>query len=164
MKNIAIIIRGPAGAGKSTIAERLKKQISNSIHLDIDMLKWIISPESSSIRTKIAHNVGRSFINQLTKAKFNLIIEEIFRENYYLAIKKILKKNNYKIISIFLSAPVSTLKNRNKHRKTKTKDVKVIEKLSEEIKPFPTELVVDSSKKSKDEIVKIILKEVSKIC
>ena len=160
MEKIAIIIRGPAGAGKSTIAKILKKKINNSIHLDIDKFKHIISQDSNLIRTKISHNVGIFFINQLIKEKFNIIIEEIFREGYYNQVKDLLEKKSYKVVPVFLKSPLKKLKERDKSRKVKTKGEKVITKLHEEIKPLKNELVIDSSKNNKNNIVQIILKEI----
>ncbi len=160
MKKIAIIIRGPAGSGKSTIAKNLRNKLKNYIHLDIDKFKHIISKDSSNMRTRIAQNVGIFFINQLIKEKLNIIVEEIFRIEYYIEVRNLFLKNNYKVISIFLKSPLNKLIERDKSRKIKTKGRQIITNLHKEIKPFKQDFIIDSSKRSKEEILKIILKQI----
>jgi adenylylsulfate kinase-like enzyme len=154
----AIILRGPAGTGKSEISSQLKKDIPNLIHLDIDSFKHIISKDSSTIRSDIAHSVGSHFIKELTKNKFNIIIEEIFREEYYFEIIKILKKNNYKILKVFITASKEILIKRDKKR-LKNKGAKVISQILKEIKPLNEDLIIDTTNRSISQVKRIILYE-----
>ncbi len=154
--SIAIIIRGPAGAGKSEISNQLKNDIPNLIHLDIDQFKHIISKDSSNVRSTIAHNVGSFFLKQLIKNHFNIVVEEIFMEDYYNKIIQILKESDYNIIKIFITASKETLLKRDKNR-AKNKGEKIISKLEKEIKPLNEDLIIDTTNKTIKEIKSIIL-------
>jgi len=156
----AIIIRGPAGTGKSEISNQLKQNISNLIHLDIDKFKHIISKDSSTVRSTIAHNVGSFFLKQLMENNFDVIIEEIFREDYYDEVLKILEEADYKVIKIFLTASKETLLKRNKER-AKNKGEEIISKLEQEIKPLNEDLIIDTTNKTIEEIKSIILKKLN---
>ena len=158
--SFAIIIRGPAGTGKSEISNQLKQDIPNLIHLDIDIFKHILSKESSNVRSEIAHNVGSFFLKQLIKNKFNIVVEEIFREGYYLEVIRLLEKSRYKVIKIFLTASKEVLINRDKKR-TKNKGVEIISKLQKEIIPLKEDLIIDTTDKSIKEIKSIIIRKLS---
>lgn len=158
--SFAILIRGPAGTGKSEISNQLKKDISNLIHLDIDKFKHIISKDSSTIRSTIAHNVGSFFLRQLIKNNFNVVVEEIFREDYYNEVIQILKRSNYKIVKVFLTASKETLLKRDKER-AKNKGEEIISKLEQEIKPLNEDLIIDTTEKTIEEIKSIILKKLN---
>jgi predicted ABC-type ATPase len=161
--SFAIIIRGPAGAGKSKVSNQLTKDIQNLIHLDIDMFKHIISKDSSKIRSTIAHDVGSFFLKQLIKNKFNVIVEEIFREDYYNEIIQILKKSDYAIIKIYLTASKAILLKRDKDR-VKNKGKEIISKLKKEIKPLNEDLIIDTTHKTIEEIKSIIIKKINADC
>lgn len=158
--SFAIIIRGPAGTGKSEISNQLKNDIPNLIHLDIDKFKHIISKDSSNIRSTISHDVGSFFLKQLIKNNFNVIIEEIFRKDYYNEIIQILKESNYTILKIFLTASKETLIKRDKHR-DKNKGEEIISKLEQEIKSLNEDLIIDTNNKTIEEIKSIILKRLN---
>ena len=144
---VAIIIRGPAGSGKSTVAAQLQKKIPKSVHIDIDKIKGMISPESTPVRTRIAHDVASHFLKQLIKEKFNIIVEEIFYEEYYLKTCRELKRARYKIVRVHLNAPLNTLIYRDAHRE-KNKGKAIIAKLNREIVPLDEDLIIDTSKHS----------------
>lgn len=158
--SFAIIIRGPAGAGKSEISDQLKKDIPNLIHLDIDKFKHIISKDSSKVRSTIAHDVGTFFLKQLINNNFNVVVEEIFRENYYNRIIQILKETDYTIIKIFLTASKETLLKRDKNR-AKNKGKEIISKLEKQIKPLKEDLIIDTTHKTIEEIKSIIIKKIN---
>jgi len=156
--SFAIIIRGPAGAGKSEIASQLAQGLPNSIHLDIDKFKHVISKDSSQIRNVIAHDVGSFFLKQLIKNNFNVVIEEVFREDYYHKIIQIFKESNYPVVTIFLTASKETLLKRDKER-VKNKGEKIITRIEKEIKPLNEDLIIDTTNKKIEEIKSIIIKK-----
>lgn len=153
----AILLRGPAGAGKSTLGELLKKRLPNAVHLDVDRFKHIISLESSKTRSTIAHNVGLYFLKQLMEHEFPIIVEEIFLPEYYQEVSVFLKKLPYTLLRVFITAPLEVLVERDRTRSVKTKGREVISRLHSEIQPIDEDLVIDSSKYSSDEIVEMIL-------
>ncbi|MFH0906297.1 MAG: zeta toxin family protein [archaeon] len=156
----AIIIRGPAGVGKSSISNKLKEEIPNLIHIDIDKFKHIISKESNTTRSKIAQDVGIFFIKQLIKNKYNIIVDEIFREKYYYQMIRVLEKNNYSVIKIFLCASTKNLIKRDKKR-LKNKGKEIIIKLEKEIRPLNGDIIIDTNNKSVRQIINQILKILS---
>jgi len=162
MESFAVIIRGPAGTGKSTIGELLKQKLPNTVHVDIDKFKNIISKDSSPQRTKIAHNVGTHFLNQLIEYKYNIIVEEIFREDYYAAVVDMLKNNNYKVLTVFLTTTLEVALQRDTERETKTKGEKIISQLHKEITSLGEDLTIDTSEKNASEAVTIILEELKR--
>lgn len=163
MKNIAIIIRGPSGVGKSTIASLLHSKIKNSADIDIDLLKRMISLDSSDARTKIAHSIAQSFLKELISNNFNIIVEEIFRDEQYDEIIEILKDSHYNYFTFFLTAPPEILIQRDKDRKNKIKGEEIIYKLFKEIVPRKGEAVIDVSTLNNDEIVNQIINKINKI-
>ncbi|OGN27933.1 MAG: hypothetical protein A3A33_04190 [Candidatus Yanofskybacteria bacterium RIFCSPLOWO2_01_FULL_49_25] len=159
METTAIILRGPIGVGKSTIAEELKEELSDGwVHLDIDKLKHVISKDSSKLRTTIAHNVALYFLEQLIKNRFNVIVEEIFKEKIYRDAQDLLGRYNYKILKVFLTTPVDVSIERDKNRKNKTRGEKVVTDFHNQIKPLGEDLTIDTSKHSLEEAAELILK------
>lgn len=162
MKNVAIIIRGPSGVGKSTISSRLHSLIEKSAHVNIDTLKKMISNESSIERTEIAHSVAQFFIKELMLNKFNIIIEEIFRDEHLSEIKKVIQNSGYTCFTFFLTAPAKTLVQRDGERKEKTKGKQIILNLYEEIGPNPDEEIINTEKLTEKEIANTIIDTVYK--
>lgn len=151
----AIIIRGPAGTGKSVVASHLRMHYPKLVHIDIDVFKYMIAAETSPLRTSLAHDVARHFITKLVEHDMDMVIEEILREEHYHQILDLLKE--YEVIKIFLTASSDTLVQRDSSR-PKKKGEEVIERLYEKIKPFGDELVIDTTHHSIDQVTNIILK------
>jgi adenylylsulfate kinase-like enzyme len=159
MKKFAIIIRGPTAAGKSTTSQLLKEQLQKTVHLEVDVLRRIISHKPCAKRRKIAHKAVDVYLNELTKYKDNIIIEEVFRKPYYLKVCNFFKKKKYVLLRVFLSAPLKVLVHRDKTRKTKTLGKKSVSKMSKVIKPFDEDLYLDTSKTTPKECAKLIMKK-----
>lgn len=159
MPSKIIILRGPAGVGKSTLAALLKERLGDKwAHLDIDKLKHVISKDSGDIRSRIAHDVGIYFIEQLLANNLNIIIEEIFREEYYKKVLGLLKAHQAVIHKYFLAADVDTLMKRNNGR-AKVKDAATIQKLHKEIRPFDGESIIDTATHSTAQAAELIMKD-----
>jgi predicted kinase len=160
MKNIAIIIRGPSGIGKSTVASLVHEKIENSANIDIDVIKRMISFDSTKERTEIAHAVTRSFVKELIDKNFNIIIEEIFRDDHYEKIIKILDESHYNHYTFFLTAPLELLIQRDAQRENKIKGSETITRLYKEIQPRENEIVLDVASLSTQEIVDVMLSKI----
>lgn len=143
----AIIIRGPAGAGKSEISRLLIDKIPSLVCLEIDVFKYMISEQPSPIRSAIAHEVGSFFLRQLIKNGFSMVLDEIFREDYYIQVTRELEEAGYKIIKVFVTAPKEVLVERDKAR-DKNIGEEMICRLSYEIISLDEDVVIDTSKKS----------------
>lgn len=163
MTHVAVVMRGPAGVGKSTIGNLLKSKISNSVHVDIDQFRQMISKESSDVRRTIARNVSRYFLEQLVENDYNVIIDEMFTdEAYYREILGILEDAQYQITTVLLTAPVETAIERDLTRAVKTKGAETISKLHARIQPFGDELLtVDTSAHTAEETAGIIAASVN---
>lgn len=162
MKNVAIIIRGPSGVGKSTVSRELHNLIEKSAHINVDTLKKMISSESSTERTEIAHSTAQFFIKELILNKFNVIIEEIFRDQHLSEIKKVIQSSGYVCFTFFLAAPAKTLLQRDEGRKEKTKGEQIILNLYKEIQPNPNEEIINTEKLTEKEIANKIIDTVYK--
>lgn len=160
-KKLAVIIRGPSGVGKSTIATLLHKKLPKSACIDIDLLKRMVSEESSPERTQIAHVVALSFAEQLMKNDYNIILDEIFRDEHYVKFQSLFARANYRLISIFLSAPLSVLIERDRKRTQKVKGEEIISRLYSEIVPRHDDVVIAMATSDNDVIVEKILKLVN---
>jgi predicted kinase len=156
----AVILRGPAGVGKSTIGQALRNQLAdNWAYLDIDMLKHIIAADSSEFRSQTAHDMANYFIEKLLQHNTKIIIEEIFKADYYKKVISLLEKYNYETLTVFLTAPTKTLIQRDAAR-FKHKGEQTIKDLSQTIRPLKENLTLDTSKQSVNDLVKRILQEI----
>ncbi len=160
-KQVLILIRGPAGVGKSTISKALKRKKEGLVHLDVDSFKHLISKESSKTRTEIAHEVGSLFLQKLLEKGYSVVIEELFREKEYKEILKKVKKFKILVLKVFLKAPKKVLYLRDANR-GKNKGKAVISKLHGIVKESGEDIVIDTSKVSVAEAVKKILLEIEK--
>jgi adenylylsulfate kinase-like enzyme len=158
--SILIILRGPAGVGKSTIASMLKEKIEKSVHLDIDSFKRIVAPETSDERTEIAHAVGRAFITELIKKNYNVIIDELFQTTNYDNIKALIQNLNCDTLSVFLHAPLNELIKRDQERLSKTKGAEKMTKYFNEIHYIDEDLNIDAFENSPENIINEILKNI----
>lgn len=157
-----ILLRGPAGVGKSTIGEMLQIQLGEGwAFLDIDRLKHVISKNSSEKRSKVSHDVAYYFLKILFQNGYHIIAEEIFIEKYYREVLKICRQHNARVFQFFLSAPLHVLLQRDQDRVVKTKGKKNISKLHGLIQPTEGEIIIDTSKNSLEKIVSMILDTVS---
>lgn len=158
-RNIAIIIRGPIGVGKTTIAKLLQDKMPGSVIISVDNFKHIISPKSSTMRTKIAHKVANFFINELIKNRIDMIIEEIFRDEHYDNLIRTLRNKNYDVFSFFLTAPEEVLIKRDRNR-LKNKGVNIVKKFYVSLKPNKMDFIINTST-SKKRIIMSILKNIN---
>ena len=147
-----ILLRGPAGVGKSTIGKQLQEQLSgNWANLDIDLFKHMISKDSSAFRSDTAHDVALYFIEKLLQSSVNIIAEEIFKEPFYKQTLELFEKYDYQILTVFLTAPVDTVVQRDAGR-AKNKGEDIIKGLHSEIVSLNEKLVIDTSQNTIQEI------------
>lgn len=159
-----VIINGPCGAGKTTIAKEIWNKFERTALINFDKLKWNISDFKEGMEDIIiANNVGFEMIKTYLKQDINVIIEKVFVRKS--AIEKIInysKRNQHKIILINLEAPLETLKQRVKERnpnRIKKMPMSKVEKVYNSCKEnkYKVNLNFDTSKKSIKEIVDDIL-------
>ena len=162
MQQTAILLRGPAGVGKSTIGGLLQTALGEGwAHLDIDRLKHVMSKESSEQRSRIAHDVANYFLEQLFSQKYQVIAEEIFFEPYFHQVVELCRQHNIRVHQFFLTAPLDVLLKRDQDRAVKTKGYENISKLFSLIQPLGTETVIDTTKYTPTEIVQQIMQHIN---
>jgi len=170
-----IIIRGPPGIGKSTIAKGLAKKLNGIVSvIDVDVLRWDFIPK----RTKSFndHNLVYKNLFDLVKnslnENLNVIIEGVLagkdnkgksRIDQY---NKFIKKN-IKVTKIFLKGYKSIQYKRLESRKkimiakTTIKDYNEWSNLS--LKSITKDdIIIDATKKSEDEIINYIISLIKK--
>ena len=152
----AIILKGPSGIGKSTVASLIAKN-NNYIHCDVDEIKWMFSHERSKERTEIGEYVGCVYTKELIKRKHNVIIEAL-PDEYIKKLLPLLKKHNYKIIQICLQAPLEQCIRNNATRKKKGYDPEVIREVYDELLSSNGD-IIDATDKYAQQIYNIIKKK-----
>jgi len=163
MKNYFIILRGPAGMGKSTIAKLLSNKIKAEVfHIDniLDRLnlgykqggKWVPLNNFLEVDKKII-----SEINEKIKNK-KIIIEGNFYHKEH--IKDLLKNINSKNYIFTLKTNVKTCIKRDSKRKSiGEKNIKDVHKL---VSKFDEGILINTYNKNKEEIVKEIISHIRK--
>ena len=158
MKNYYIILRGPAGIGKSTIVKLLSSKIKAEVfHIDnmLDRLnlgykqgeKWVPLNNFLEVDKKII-----SEINKKIKHK-KIIIEGNFYHKEH--IKDLLKSINSKNYIFTLKASVKTCIERDSKRNSiGKKNIKDVHKL---VSKFDEGILINTDNKNKEEIVKEII-------
>lgn len=171
MKPYMIIIDGPTGSGKTTIASLLNKKLKRTAHLSIDRIKFFVSDfrrgaEDNAMTTAVLMKMITEYIEQ----GINLLIAQGFwKKEYMEPYIKIAKKNNLKLFVYQLEAPKETLLARKNERpkpkeaKTRVSKARTLKNLKmwEENK-LTHDKTFDTSKVSAEEVTKVILKDIKK--
>lgn len=121
MKQLApqlIIIRGPVGAGKTSVVEEIRRQAEHVSLVDFDVFKrQIDNSHSSDWRREMALKTAL-FMTQQLMAKNRVIAVDIHASridqlNAYISLAK---ENNYTITSFLLYPPLDTCLQRARER------------------------------------------------
>ena len=166
-----IILNGPAGAGKTTIARAVWKKIPRTAVISLDEIKWLISDyKSNSFDLNLASKVGLAMSEVYLENKINVIIEKAFCDYKYVEpFVNLAKKTKSKLLIYNLEAPLDIIKKRAlKRPKTNIKHNKPPLKLSKVLRlynyynkgKFPVKRTFDTSKLSQRKIVNQILKDI----
>lgn len=154
---IAVIIRGPVAVGKTTVAQLLKQRLPSFVLLSIDVFRHMIASGSSESRTRIARNVGAYFLEQVISDRYNIILEEVFHDQYYDLLKAKLQENDYRVLTVFLTAPKDEVINRNMNRE-KVKSDEIVCKYHDLAQSGKEDVVMNTLENTKEQIVEQIVK------
>jgi predicted kinase len=117
MKKFLIVIDGPMGAGKTTVATLLHKKMKRTAYLGLDKIKWFISdfkrvPEDN----EIVREVVAAMANEYLKHGISVIVEQGMRKEKIEELKRIAKKHRASYHFYQLEAPKALLFKRIQER------------------------------------------------
>jgi adenylylsulfate kinase-like enzyme len=159
--NKILVLRGPAGVGKSTISSLIQKKLGvNWTVIDVDKLKHYMPMKEKQVnraeRSKIAHDVSKFFALEMYKKGYNVILEEMYKKPYNDSLVAFLKHNDIEFFKVFLSAPVDVVIARSNARE-KNPPVDELRRHFTEIVPYSDDLVIDTTKHSSEEAADLII-------
>ena len=159
-----ITISGKSGAGKTTISYELAKALPTFIFIDIWKIKEMFEPlklKNRKPQNKICKDIIYFIMKQTLKQNIshNFILQESTRKAVKRYMKNYLKKED-KIYSFFLDVDLENALKRNEEREKDTMPKKhFIEQAKNNLpKPDKNDIVIDTSKKSKAQVINEILK------
>lgn len=164
--NKVLILRGPAGVGKSTISSLIQKKLGvNWAVIDVDKLKHYMPMKENQInraeRSKIAHDVSKFFAHEMYEKGYDIILEEMYKKPYNDSLVEFLKSNNMEYLKVFLSAPVEVVIARSNARE-KNPPEDELRRHYAEIEPYSDDFVIDTTKHSSEEATDMIIAELQK--
>lgn len=164
-----IILDGSKGAGKSTTAELLCKQLHNSVHLSIDNERHKLVNQEGTIqeRNSRAFEVLLNKTTALIKENKNSIIDCGLLAERVLMIEELAREKNTPLYKFLLKAPYDIQLERVRERdalKGKQTDEDRFEKVHNSLhsKSFESFVIIETDKNNPEEVVGVILKNITK--
>lgn len=108
-KNL-ILIRGPVGAGKTSVVEALRNKLNDVSIIDFDAFKrQIDNARSSEWRRRIAFNTALFLCQQLMDEERTIVVDihSCFRDQYERYVE-LAKQNGYTVSSYLIYPPLHT--------------------------------------------------------
>jgi predicted ABC-type ATPase len=153
-----ILIKGPAGVGKTTICKHLSKKLKNFNYVNLEEFKEKFNHLERTERKIKAHQLYYPKIKKLIERKNNILLQESFLKDLNKKLGKELKNNKYNIISIFLKASLKETKKRNEERKQKTASEEYMKKSYSYLAvPEAKDIIIDVENISIKETVDLIM-------
>lgn len=140
-----VFIRGPGGAGKSTLGDLLAKEIPGALHIDIDKYK-VAAPVELGFegRRVVGRREATSVLqNALATGKSPIFLSECFIDDYLLNLKREGEKQGYSLISFYIDSPLKTCLARNRGRDNPLSD-KHIQERYVLCMPYSTDIVISN--------------------
>ena len=168
MKPKIIIIDGPIGSGKSTVANLLHKKMKKTIIIRLDRIKHLFSDyEGSPENQQLSADIGKAMVKECVRKNINVIVEKAFtREEFIKSFIKGLEKKS-KIYIYQLYAPIDIREKRVKNRPipNDAKKRPTIQKIKKNTKNFENfryknAIEFDSSKLTAKQVTNKILKDI----
>jgi len=167
-KQFLLLIDGPMGGGKSTVAELLKGRLEKVLFTGLDRLKWSIagfdrSPEENRLVAHLVEAITRTAL----KDGISVCVEQGFlRAEYIEPFIRIAKELNVEILIYQIEAPKDVLIDRLSSRKTPAEaktpisTERIVQNLNTYFdNKYSQAKIIDSQKLSPEQIVEIILKD-----
>jgi adenylate kinase family enzyme len=117
MRKFLIIIDGPMGSGKTTVAQMLHKKLKRTAHIGLDRIKWFISdfkriPQDN----EIVRSVVAAMMKEYLKHNISVIVEQGMRKERIEVLKRAAKKSGARYFAYQLDAPKPLLFKRIRER------------------------------------------------
>jgi tRNA uridine 5-carbamoylmethylation protein Kti12 len=159
-----ILIKGPAGVGKTTICKHLSKKLKTFQYLDLEKFKEKFKHLERAERKVKAHELYYPQIKKLIKQEKDILLQESFLKDLKKELKIEFKTHKYEIISIFLKASLKETKKRNLNRKQKTATEEYVEKSYSYLSiPEKKDIIIDVENISVKKTIVLIMNLVTKI-
>ncbi len=171
--SLVVILRGPSGVGKSTIARLIEKELKlDWVIIDVDKLKHYMplkedneshakGSESRKARSTVAHNVSHFFAKQAYDKGYKIILEEMYRQEHIEKLKTFLESNNMRYLTIYLSASLEEVIIRSYNREKPVPEVET-RSFYNEIHPNEGDIIIDTSQNSSGQSARLIINEIQK--
>ena len=165
-----LIIDGPMGGGKSTVADLLKTKLDSVLFTGIDRLKWSISGfDRSSEGNRLVARLVESLARTALTDGMSVCVEQGFmKAEYMFPFINLAKEIGVRLFVYQIEAPRDILIERLKPRKTPVdaKSPVSMEKIEKNLdnyfnNKYSQAKVIDSGKYSPDEISQFILKDIT---
>ena len=167
-KLFLILIDGPMGSGKTTVAKILHEKLKRTAHIGLDRVKRYISDfKKNPHDNNISRNIVLAMTQEYLRQDINVIIEQGMKKYEIENFKKAAKKYNAHCFVFQLEAPKPLLESRVLAR-TQSLGKKITKtRINRNYKihidnKYENAIVFDSEKLSPEQIVKFILKEMRK--
>ena len=165
-KLFMIIIIGPPGAGKTTLAEFLKNQLSYTAHVASDNIKRFISEfREVHSHNKVSRNVVNAMTDEYLKNNISVIVDQNMETEEVQNLKNIADKHKIDFFIYRVEAHTNIREKRilertkkyNKPMMSKETMDKLLKRY--EKNTYTGNIVLDSEKLSIEEMANIILKD-----
>lgn len=108
-----VIIHGPMGSGKTTLADLLHDEIADTAHFGADHVKWLVSDfKNVPSHTQIAKNMIPTMADGYLKQGINLILEQAFTDVEIKELEQVARRHNAKFLAYRLDAQREVLNSR----------------------------------------------------
>lgn len=154
---VLILIKGPAGAGKSTTCKELLKRRDDLEFVDLESLKEEFSHLAREERKKQAHTKYYPLVKQLLKKEKNILLQESFLQDITKELGRELAEAKYRVYSFFLEVSLEECKQRNNRRKKQLSEEYLEKSYTYLAIPEEGDQVLDAETNSVEAVVSTIL-------
>jgi predicted kinase len=156
-----IILKGPVGAGKSTLGKALQGRLG-AAYLEVDAIKRVFPGGSSSIRKMVGQQTALYQLRLLLQLGMPVIIEEMFRstDDFYERVTGLAQQYGYACASFHLQCDEAKSLERNRERDYHVDEAVLRERRAVAL-PRPGDVVLDTSSLAAQEVLDAVLDHIA---